>query len=244
MTGLAIEWLDRVPYADALELQARAVDARRSGRVGDRLLLLEHPPVVTLGSSCREQNLLVGERELARRGVELHRVRRGGDVTYHAPGQLVGYLIMDLAARRSPDVHLFLRSMERALIEGLSALGLPARRIEGMTGVFVQPQGDGGADRPRKIASIGVAVRHWVTSHGFALNVSPDLSGFDVIVPCGLQDVEMTSLARELGVEASEQAGLGERTRSHIAEAFRATFAGYPKPHTSPEPKTSRAAAL
>jgi lipoate-protein ligase B len=234
MTGLAIEWLDRVPYADALELQARAVDARRCGSVGDRLLLLEHPPVVTLGSSSREQNLLVGERELARRGVELHRVRRGGDVTYHAPGQLVGYLIMDLAARCSPDVQLFLRAIEQALIDGLDGLGLPARRIDGMTGVFVQPaRGGTGADRPRKIASIGVAVRHWVTYHGFALNVSPDLAGFDVIVPCGLENVEMTSLARELAAGASEHAELGERARWHIAEAFRATFADYPAPHAA-----------
>ncbi len=230
MTGLAVEWLGRVSYSEALTLQDAAVEARRRGSSGDRLLLLEHPPVITLGSSSHERNLLLDETELARRGVEIHRVRRGGDVTYHAPGQLVGYLIVDLAARRSPDVHRFLRMIEAALIDALASLGVPAQRLQGMTGVFVKPGGkDPVAVCDRKIASIGIAVRHWVTYHGFALNVGPDLSGFDAIVPCGLHGVEMTSVARELAIDSGALEGLAERVRERVGKAFRSAFPDHPE---------------
>jgi lipoate-protein ligase B len=225
VTGLAVEWLGRVSYSEALALQEAAVEARRRGSSGDRLLLLEHPPVITMGSSSHEQNLLLDETELARRGVEVHRVRRGGDVTCHGPGQLVGYLIVDLMARRSPDVHRFLRLIEAALIDALGSLGVPAQRLQGMTGVFVKPGSkDPVAACDRKIASIGVAVRHWVTYHGFALNVGPDLSGFDAIVPCGLHGVEMTSVAHELAIDSAALEGLAERVREQVGEAFRSAF--------------------
>jgi len=160
------------------------------------VLLLEHPAVVTQGRSARPENLLVSPEELAGRGIELFEAARGGDVTYHAPGQLVGYPIVDLAARDERDVHLFLRGLEDVLLEVLAAFDLLGRRIEGKTGVFMEREAAG--ERDRKIASIGIGVRRWVTWHGFALNVSVDLTGFDVIVPCGLEGVEMTSLEREL----------------------------------------------
>ena len=219
--SIDVDWLGRVPYAAALALQERAVEARRRGEAGDRLLLLEHPPVVTLGSAGRVENLLISETELAARGVELYRARRGGDVTYHAPGQLVGYLVVDLAGRDRKDVHRFLRTIEEALLEAVAAFGLACRRIEGMTGVYVA---DPGAGPERKLASIGVGVRHWITWHGFALNVAIDLAGFDVIVPCGLQGVEMTSLARELGVSGAEAQALEEAARERVGAAFQRAF--------------------
>jgi lipoyl(octanoyl) transferase len=234
---LAVEWLGCVAYAEATEIQMQGVEARRRGEVPDRLLLLEHPAVVTLGRGAREENLLASRESLARRGVEIHRAARGGDVTYHGPGQLVGYLILDLTAGGAPDVHGFVRRMELALIEALEELSVPARRIEGMTGVFVDRSravrlrgGTGGENRgrraggavpERKIASIGVGVRRWVTYHGFALNVDLDLAGFEAIVPCGLRGVEMTTVARELGAPDLE---LAPRVREAVAGAFRGRF--------------------
>lgn len=205
-----------MPYAEALRLQEDAVAARRRGEAPDRLLLLEHPPVVTLGRSAREENLRVPPAELAARGVELHRVGRGGDVTYHGPGQLVGYAVVDLAAREARDVHRWLRTLEGGLMDALGALGLKGARREGMTGVFVH-----GAEPPRKLASIGVGLRGWVTWHGFALNATLDLEDFDCIVPCGLRGVAMTSVARELrALGAAPDAALAERVREAVAEAF------------------------
>jgi lipoyl(octanoyl) transferase len=213
MRELAVEWLGRVPYGEALALQEEAVAARRAGRSGDRLLLLEHPPVVTLGRSSRLENLLVAPETLARRGVELFETARGGDVTYHAPGQLVGYLVTDLAASGRPDVHRFLREVEERLLSALARLGVAGRRIDGRTGVFVDdPEGP-----PRKIASIGVGLRSWVTWHGFALNVSVDLAGFAAIVPCGLRDVVMTSVSEE---RADSIPDLDARARSAVTHAF------------------------
>jgi lipoate-protein ligase B len=182
------------------------------------VLLLEHPPVVTLGRSTRPENLRVSPAELEARGVAVHEVARGGDVTYHGPGQLVGYPIVDLLARGECDVHRHLRRLESVLIEALAALGLAAGRVEGWTGVFV-PQ----ADPPRKLASIGVGLRGWVTYHGFALDVTMDLAGFDAIVPCGLEGVEMTSVARELG--RAPDAELFDRARVAVARALDAEFA-------------------
>jgi lipoate-protein ligase B len=210
---LAVEWHGRVAYADALALQQRRVAALRAGEAGDALLLLEHPPVVTLGRSAREENLRVPRRELAARGVELHEVARGGDVTWHGPGQLVGYAIVDLAARGRADVHRFLRDLEGGLCDALAKLGLACDARDGMTGVFVA-----GSAPPRKIASIGIGLRGWVSWHGFALNVNPDLAGFDAIVPCGLRGVEMTSVAREL--DAAAPADLFAAVREAVGEAF------------------------
>jgi lipoate-protein ligase B len=160
---------------------------------------------------------------LAARGIEVHRVSRGGDITYHGPGQLVGYLILDLAARGERDVHSFLRRIEAALGHALAELGVPTRTLSGYTGVFVQPEVGWPAEAPRrKIASIGVGVRGWVTYHGFALNVDLDLSAFDSIVPCGLEFVEMTSIARELADAAPTD--LGERARGAVTEACAAQW--------------------
>jgi lipoyl(octanoyl) transferase len=212
---LSVRELGRIPYCEALALQHDLVAARRRGETPDTLLLLEHPPVVTLGRSAHGEHLLVGAEALAAQGVEVHEVARGGDVTYHAPGQLVGYPIVDLAARGARDVHAWLRTLEELLGEALVALGVPWRRIPGWTGVFADAPEN---TRPRKIASIGVGVRGWVTLHGFALNVDLDLAGFDAIVPCGLRAVEMTSIARELGARAP--AGLGDRARDAVRNAF------------------------
>ncbi len=216
---LAVRELGCVPYADALALQHELVAARRRGECPDTLLLLEHPPVVTLGRRARGEHLLVPESLLRARGVEVHEVSRGGDVTYHAPGQLVGYPIVDLDARGARDVHAWLRTLEEAIGAALEAFGIGWRRVPGWTGVFT----DDSSARPRKIASIGVGVRSWVTLHGFALNVDVDLAGFDAIVPCGLSAVEMTSIARKLGDRAP--ADLADRARGAVRRAFEARLA-------------------
>jgi lipoate-protein ligase B len=239
---LAIEWLGTVPYREALELQEKCVEARRAGAAADRLLLLEHPPVITLGRGARSDTLLASGAELAARGIDVHRVSRGGDITYHAPGQLVGYLILDLAGRGERDVHAFLRSIEAMLEDALSELGVPTRTLSGYTGLFVRSvEDEPAAARPRKIASIGVGVRGWVTYHGFALNVDPDLSGFDAIIPCGLDFVEMTSIARELAGAA--QPDLAARARAAVGAAC--AFAGHAGPgdqsQTQRETRCSRA---
>jgi lipoyl(octanoyl) transferase len=215
---LQVEWLGCMPYAQSLALQEARVADVRAGRADDALLLLEHPPVITLGRRARRENLLQSPDALAERGVELHEIARGGDVTWHGPGQLVGYTIMDLRARGRPDLHRFLRDLESGLIDALEKLGLAAEARAGMTGVFVAP-----STPPRKIACIGVGLRGWVTWHGFALNVEPELAGFDAIVPCGLQGVEMTSLARELG--EAVPADLSARSREAVADAFVRRFA-------------------
>ncbi len=213
---LSVQELGQVSYRDALALQDELVAARRRGACADTLLLLEHPPVVTLGRSARGEHLLVDAEGLAARGVAVHEVARGGDVTYHAPGQLVGYPIVDLAARDACDVHAWLRTLEELIGEALIELGVPWRRMPGWTGVFVDAPGE--VARPRKIASIGVGIRGWVTFHGFALNVDLELAGFDAIVPCGLHAVEMTSLARELGAGAPPD--LAVRARDAVRSAF------------------------
>ena len=174
---------------------------------------------VTLGRGAREENLRHSRDALHTAGVEVHEVARGGDVTFHAPGQLVGYPIIDLDARGARDVHRYLREVEAALARVLEAFGLEPWQREGFTGLFVGP---GEAGPPRKVASIGIGVRSWVTYHGFALNVDLDLRGFDAIVPCGLHDVEMTSLARELGAAAPPD--LAARVRAETAASFRQLF--------------------
>ena len=192
------------------------MEERRRGAAPDRLLLLEHPAVITLGRSAKPENILAKKEDLTASGIEVFEIARGGDVTYHAPGQLVGYLILDLTARGEPDVHAFLRGIEDALCVALRTLGVPTRTLSGMTGLYVDDSaGEGGT--ARKIASIGVGVRNWVTFHGFALNVDLDLSGFECIVPCGLHQVQMTSIAAELG---SSPADLSRVTRRAVRDAF------------------------
>ncbi len=190
---LWIERLGLMPYAEALALQRTLAQARISGELPqDVLLLVEHPPVVTLGRSAKEGHLLASPELLRARGVELFEVERGGDVTFHGPGQLVGYPIIDLK-RHKQDLHWYLRQVEEALIRALATFGIEATRNAGYTGVWT-----GAATR--KIASIGVHARDWVTWHGFALNVSTDLAYFDLIVPCGIDAVTMTSMEREPNV--------------------------------------------
>ncbi len=190
MPELWVADLHTMPYAEALELQRAVAADRISGKIPeDVLLLMEHPPVVTLGRSSKDAHLTASPELLQLRGVELFEVERGGDVTFHGPGQLVGYPIIDLK-RHKQDLHWYLRTVEQALIDTLEALGIAAGRNPGYTGVWT-----GG----KKIASIGVHARDWVTWHGFALNVTTDLSFFNLIVPCGIPDVTMTSVERELG---------------------------------------------
>jgi len=186
---IQVRWLGRVPYADGLRLQERLVAERQENRGADALLLLEHPPVVTLGRGADPAHLLLSREELSLRGVELYETGRGGDVTYHGPGQLVGYPILLLPPDRR-DLHLLLRRMEEVLIKTAEEFGIEAGRVEGLTGVWVKNE---------KLAAIGMRVARWVTSHGFALNVASDLSGFDLIVPCGILGCGLTSLSRLLG---------------------------------------------
>lgn len=208
---LATEWLGTVRYGEALALQEQAVIDRRAGRTGDRLLLLEHPAVVTLGRNSHEEHLLTPRAELQARGVDVHEIPRGGDVTYHGPGQLVGYLILDLEPR-GRDVDRLLRSIEAAIVDAAGELGLAAGTLSGMTGVFMT-----GSEPARKLASIGLGLRQWVSWHGFALNVSLDPADFGDIVPCGLHGVEMTSVAAELG--ARTPAELGTLARHAVERA-------------------------
>jgi lipoyl(octanoyl) transferase len=187
-----------MPYAEALELQRAAARGRIDGSVPqDLLLLVEHDPVVTMGRTAKRQHLTASGEYLAARGVQLFEVERGGDVTYHGPGQLVGYPIVDLK-RHKQDLHWYLRQVEAALIGAIAERGLGGERAAGYTGVWTRGPVGEATHAPRKVASIGVHARDWVTWHGFALNVSTELSYFDLIVPCGIPGVDMTSLAREL----------------------------------------------
>jgi lipoyl(octanoyl) transferase len=198
--------LGTVPYAECLELQRDLARRRIAGEIDeDILLLLEHPPVVTLGRTAKEAHIVSSPERLRARGVEVHEVERGGDVTFHGPGQLVGYPIFDLKRHRQ-DLHWYLRRVEEALIVALGEVGIEAERHTGYTGVWTHG---------RKIASIGVHARDWVTWHGFALNVTTDLSYFDLIVPCGIPQVQMTSVAREIG---------GDIAMDHMADVVSRAF--------------------
>ena len=210
MPALHLLRLGRIGYQAALDIQLRIVERMKATEPDDAvLLLLEHEPVVTIGRSGSVEHLLVSPDELARRGVELHESRRGGDITYHGPGQLVGYPIVRLAAARR-DVHRFLRGVEAVLIAALGRFGIEGRRVAGLTGVWV---GDA------KIAAIGIAFTRWISYHGFALNVATDLSAFDLIVPCGIADKPVTSMARLLGAPP-----LWADVEAAIADAFLAEF--------------------
>ena len=196
--------LGRISYADGLAIQQRVIAARKAGEVGDTLLMLEHPPVLTLGRNARRENILASDELLRAKGVELFEVNRGGDVTYHGPGQLVGYPIIDLRGdlpgKKGP--HLgpvdFVRLLEEVLIRTCGEYRVMAQRICGRTGVWTVPNG---TIPEKKVAAIGVHVSQGVTSHGFALNVSPDMRDYQWIVPCGIADREVTSLELESPVE-------------------------------------------
>lgn len=198
MTTPEIRWLGRMGYTPALAMQEDAAAARAAGERGDRVLLLEHEAVYTIGRNRDRSSL--GSAPLPH---PVQEINRGGQATFHGPGQLVGYFIFDLQ-KLTPDLHLFLRWIEEGLIALLAEYHLAAQRREGLTGVWI---GD------CKIASIGVGVRKWITMHGFGLNVGSDLSGFEAITPCGIQGVTMTSISRELGREVSleDVAGLAEQ---------------------------------
>jgi lipoyl(octanoyl) transferase len=202
MTALQSRWLGRLAYQPALDLQEKNVAARASGEIPDQLLLLEHDPVYTIGRQRDRSSL--GPAALPHPVVEIN---RGGQATFHGPGQLVGYFIFDLQ-KLTPDLHLFLRWIEEGLITLLQDYGLAAQRREGLTGVWIED---------RKIASIGVGVRKWITMHGFGLNVGSDLSGYEAITPCGIAGVTMTSLSRELGREISVEEAATEASRVFTA---------------------------
>jgi lipoyl(octanoyl) transferase len=202
MTALQSRWLGRLAYQPALDLQEKNVAARASGEIPDQLLLLEHDPVYTIGRQRDRSSL--GPAALPHPVVEIN---RGGQATFHGPGQLVGYFIFDLQ-KLTPDLHLFLRWIEEGLIALLQDYGLAAQRREGLTGVWIED---------RKIASIGVGVRRWITMHGFGLNVGSDLSGYEAITPCGIAGVTMTSLSRELGREISVEEAATEASRVFTA---------------------------
>ncbi|MEO5895376.1 MAG: lipoyl(octanoyl) transferase LipB [Vicinamibacterales bacterium] len=191
MRNIEVRRLGVVSYADALELQKRLVEQRKAGEIGDQLLLLEHPPVITLGVKTRtdRSHIVASAEELAAAGIEVFDTGRGGDVTYHGPGQLVGYPIIDLKPDRC-DVHRYVRDLEQVMIGIAASFGVHATRIERLTGAWV---GD------EKLAAIGVRIARWVTSHGFAFNVNTPLEHFDFIVPCGISDKGVTSLEKLLG---------------------------------------------
>ena len=186
-----IRRLGLIPYDEALALQQRLVEDRRHGRVPDHLLLLQHPPVITLGVKARSsrEHVLATDEALAAQGVHVFETGRGGDVTYHGPGQLVGYPILDLKPDRC-DVHGYVRDLEEVLIRVAASFGVEAGRVAGLTGVWVGRE---------KLAAIGVRISRWITSHGFAFNVSTNLEHFNFIVPCGITDRGITSLSRLLG---------------------------------------------
>lgn len=208
---LVVQRLGRIGYDAGVERQKALVQARQAGAIDDTLLFVEHPPVITLGVKTRGNfaNIRADAAALAARGVEVHDTGRGGDVTFHGPGQLVGYPIIDLKPDRQ-DVHRYVRDLEEVLIRTAADFGLEAGRIKGYSGAWV---GD------RKLAAIGVRISRWVTSHGFALNVTTDLAGFDLIVPCGITDRGVTSLAALLGREVP-MAEVEAAVVTHFAAVF------------------------
>jgi len=211
LTPAHAHWLGRVGYLDAARLQDHLVEERKRGAIPDTFLFLEHPPVLTLGRASQEGNVLAPPAVLAARGVEVFETSRGGDVTYHGPGQLVGYGIVDLKAH-GRDVALYLRRLEAAVLALLARHAIAGERHPAYTGVWA-----GG----NKVCAIGVRVDHWVTSHGFALNVDADLSPFDLIVPCGIRSRGVTSLARLSAPDpAWTVAGVAHEVGDDLAREF------------------------
>jgi len=209
--ALEVRRLGLVPYADALAMQRALVEDRRAGTVDDLLLLVEHPHVLTLGvrGDGGRAHILATADALAARGIEVHETGRGGDITYHGPGQIVGYPIIDLKPDRC-DVHRYVRDLEEVLIRTAAGYGVVAERVEGLTGVWVGRE---------KLAAIGVRIGRWITSHGFAFNVSTDLEYFNLIVPCGIADRGVTSLARLLG-RYIDRRDVEDRIVAHFCDVF------------------------
>jgi len=213
---LDVTWLGRVPYDESLDLQARLVAERRGGSIADQLLLLEHPHVITMGTSAREDHVLLDDRERDLLGIELFDTGRGGDVTYHGPGQLVGYPILDLKPDRC-DLHRYVRDLEEVLMRAALDFDVATTRVQGQTGVWAGNE---------KIAAIGVRVSSgWITSHGFALNVNTDLRYFDSIVPCGIRDRGVTSMAALLRRDV-DRALVAERIVHHFGNVFERATVG------------------
>src|SRR5215470_11741016 len=205
--------LGMIGYAEALELQKRLVSARKADAIEDVLLFCEHPHVITLGRNAKPENLLVSKHVLRQKCVEFHESSRGGDITYHGPGQIVGYPILNLGAIRR-DVVWYVRMLEEAMIRATTEFGITANRISGKTGIWVQRENSEG-----KLGAIGVHISRWVTSHGFAYNVSTDLRLFDLIVPCGIAGCTVTSLEKLLGRNAEESEAKAHIAR-HLGELF------------------------
>jgi len=212
--------LGRIDYSEALELQRTLVEQRKLGLIPDQLLLLEHPDVITLGVKTRNDrsHVLASPERLAAEGVYVLATGRGGDVTFHGPGQLVGYPIFDLKPDRC-DVHRYVRDLEEGLIRAVAEFGIRAGRVNGLTGIWVGAKG-----REAKLAAIGVRISRWVTSHGFALNVTTDLSRFGLIVPCGIEDKPVTSMERLL----SRPVPMAE-VEEAVVRAFEGVFTTYDK---------------
>lgn len=206
---LSVVLLGRRDYGSVLRLQEELLEARTQGRIRDTLLLLEHEPVITLGRAAKREHVLSSQEQLRAQGVELHEIGRGGDVTYHGPGQLVGYPILDLRPDRC-DVRKYVASLEETMIRLAGRYGVSAQRVAGLNGAWVED---------RKIGAVGVRIARWVTMHGFAFNVTTDLDAFDLIVPCGIRDKEVTSLAREIGREV-EMAELTATARDVFAQVL------------------------
>lgn len=206
----------RIGYGEAHALQRQLVEARQNQEIGDTLLLLEHPPTVTLGRGAKTENLLLTEADFAEAGIEVHEVGRGGDVTYHGPGQLVAYPIIDLNPDRM-DVRKYVASLEETMIRVCADYGVDATRLDKFNGTWVEPQGL----RPRKIGAVGVRISRWVTMHGFALNVAPNMGHFQVIVPCGIQGKGVTSLELECD-ETPDLSEVTQRAGEHFAKVHEA----------------------
>ncbi len=214
MRSLQVQKLGSVPYADGLELQRRLVDERKADRIPDTLLLLQHPHVLTIGvKKDGRAHILASPDRLTSLGVDVFDTGRGGDVTYHGPGQLVGYPILDLNPDRR-DVHLYVRDLEEVMIRVCADYGLKAGRVKGLSGAWIES--DGGEE---KIGAIGVRISRWVTSHGFAFNVTTDIDFFNLIVPCGIADKGVTSLGSKLG-RAVAMSEVEDRFVTHFAAVF------------------------
>lgn len=205
--------LGLIGYAEAYALQKRIVAARKADAIEDVLLLCEHPHVITQGRNGKREHLLVGEHVLRQKGVEFYETSRGGDITYHGPGQIVGYPILNLSKIRR-DVVWYVRMLEEAMIRATAEFGIAAKRVTAKTGIWV----DAG-NSEEKLGAIGVHISRWVTSHGFAYNVSTDLRFFDLIVPCGIADRKATSLEKLLG-RAVDKAEVAARIARHLGELF------------------------
>ena len=215
MRALQVRRLGVVPYADALELQRRLVDERKADRIPDTLLLLQHPHVVTIGvKKDGRSHILASPERLSSLGVEVFETGRGGDVTYHGPGQLVGYPIIDLNPDRR-DVHRYVRDLEEVMIRVCADYGLEAGRIKGLSGTWISGE---------KVGAIGVRISRWVASHGFAFNVTTDVEFFNLIVPCGIADKGVTSLSARLG-NAPSMADVEDRFIDRCCEVFERTVA-------------------